>query len=84
MDNLELVKKLITEKLQDAKVEVTDMTGTRDHLEILVASDAFAGKSLLQQHQVVMDILREALSGPVHAVKLKTMTKDRYQTTAKG
>lgn len=84
MDNLELVKKLITEKLQDSVVEVVDMTGTRDHLEILVASDAFTGKSLLQQHQTVMDILRESLAGPVHAVKLKTMTKERFHQLAKG
>ena len=75
MDNLDLVKKLITEKLNDAVVEVSDMTGTRDHLEIKVASDAFTGKSLLQQHQMVMDILRDALAGPVHAVNLKTSTK---------
>lgn len=84
MDNLDLVKKLITEALKDAVVEVSDMTGTRDHLEILVASEQFAGKSLLQQHQTVMDILRESLSGPVHAVKLKTMTKERYQQLVKG
>lgn len=75
MDNFELVKKLITEKLSDASVEVADMTGTRDHLEIKVQSSAFSGKSLLQQHQMVMDILRDALAGPVHAVKLKTSTK---------
>lgn len=84
MNNMESVKKLIIEKIPGSTVEVSDMTGTLDHLEILVASDAFAGKALLQQHQMVMDILRESLSGPVHAVKIKTMTMDRYNQTAKG
>lgn len=84
MNNMESVKKLLTEKIPGSTVVVSDMTGTLDHLEILVASDAFAGKALLQQHQMVMDILRESLSGPVHAVKIKTMTMDRYNQMAKG
>ena len=77
-DNLELVSNLIRAQLTDAKVEVVDMTGTRDHLEITIASDAFQGKMLLQQHRLIMDILKEALAGPVHAVKLNTMTLDKY------
>jgi stress-induced morphogen len=78
MDNLTLVADLIKAQLTDAKVQVSDMTGTRDHLEITIASDAFKGKMLLQQHRMIMDILKEALSGPVHAVKLNTMTLDKY------
>lgn len=78
MNNFELVTSLIKTQLTDAKVHVTDMTGTEDHLEITIASDAFKGKMLLQQHRMIMDILAEALSGPVHAVKLKTMTLDKY------
>jgi stress-induced morphogen len=78
MNNLELVANLIKTQLTDAKVDVSDMTGTEDHLEITIASDAFKGKMLLQQHRMIMDILTEALAGPVHAVKLKTMTLDKY------
>lgn len=74
MDNLALVEKLIKETLPDAQVRVEDMTGTRDHLEIFVVSEAFRGKMLLQQHRLVMDILKDALAGPVHAVKLNTKT----------
>ncbi len=74
MDNLALVEKLIKETLPDAQVRVEDMTGTRDHLEIFVVSEAFRGKMLLQQHRMVMDILKDALAGPVHAVKLNTKT----------
>ena len=82
-DNLVLVSQLIKSSLADAQVEVSDMTGTRDHLEITIASDAFKGKMLLQQHRLVMDILKDALAGPVHAVKLKTMTLEQYQGAKK-
>lgn len=71
------LKTLITSNLQDAEVEVTDLTGTRDHLGLTVISDAFKGKMLLQQHQIVMDILKEKLKSEIHAVKIKTMTKEQ-------
>ena len=73
MNNLSLVEKLIKEKIHDAIVEVSDMTGTNDHLQVQVTSQAFTGKSLIEQHRMVMDILKETLSGPVHALKIKTI-----------
>lgn len=72
------VKNLIESKLDGSHVEVSDMTGTQDHLEILVVSDEFKGKMRLAQHQIVMDILSESLKEKVHAVKIKTMTKEKY------
>ena len=78
MNPLEHVKKLITTGLEGAHVEVNDMTGTLDHLEILIVSDQFAGKRVLQQHQMVMDILREDLKEKIHAVKLTTKTFEQY------
>lgn len=78
MNNIEFVKNLLTQNLTNAKVEVSDMTGTDDHLEILVATDDFNGKMLFEQHQMVMDILRESLKEKIHAVKIKTMTLKKF------
>ena len=72
------VKNLIESNLAGSMVEVNDMTGTLDHLEILVVSDEFKGKLLLDQHQMVMDILKESLKEKIHAVKIKTITKEKY------
>lgn len=69
------IKDLITSKIEDAEVEIFDMTGTRDHLGINVTSSAFAGKMLIQQHQMIMDILKEKLKSEIHAVKIKTTIK---------
>jgi stress-induced morphogen len=79
MNPLEEVKTLILSQLQDAHVNVSDMTGTLDHLEILVASDSFKGKMLIDQHQVIMDILKDSLKEKIHAVKIKTMTLEKYK-----
>ena len=69
----ENVKALIKSGLPDAHVEVNDMTGTADHLDIMIISNQFTGKMLIAQHQMVMDLLKESLKAEIHAVQLKTM-----------
>lgn len=75
----EYVENKIKSSLLDAQVEVTDLTGTMDHLGITVASDEFKGKLLIDQHQMIMDILREDLKDKIRAVQIKTMTLDKYK-----
>jgi stress-induced morphogen len=82
MNPMEEVKKLIESHLTDAVVKVGDLTGTQDHLEIFVASDDFKGKILIDQHQMIMDILKESLKEKIHAVKIKTMTKEKFEKQA--
>lgn len=81
MNPMDEIKTLIEENLPGSVVQVGDMTGTQDHLAVLVASDVFKGKMLIDQHQVVMDILKESLKEKVHAVKIKTMTIEKYQAS---
>ena len=73
MDFVQL-ENFIKDQLPGAQVSVTDLTGTRDHLGLQIVSDAFKGRTLLEQHRVVMDILKEKLKSEIHAVQLKTMT----------
>ena len=76
MLTLEEVEKLIQEGIPDAVVTVNDMTGTGDHLEARVMSKSFAGKSLIQQHQMVYRALGDAMAGPIHALKLVTIATE--------
>lgn len=65
---------LIRRDLPDAHVDIVDRTGTMDHFNITVRSSAFAGKTLIEQHQLVYSALKGALKdGRVHAVELKTI-----------
>lgn len=72
MNTLEDIKTLIEKELPGAKCSVGDLTGTQDHLDIIVTSELFKGKMLIDQHQMVMDILKQELKDRVHAVKIKT------------
>lgn len=74
----DVLKELIRVELPDAEIGVFDRTGTMDHFNVTVRSRAFAGKTLIEQHQLVYGALKTALKdGRVHAVELKTIVSDR-------
>lgn len=81
MSDFKFVEDIIKAGLPDAQVWVEDMTGTRDHLAITVVSDGFKGKMLFEQHQMLMTLLKEELKSRIHAVKLQTYTKEKYDQT---
>lgn len=62
--------------LPDARVELTDLTGTEDHWQATVISSAFAGKSLIARHRMVMAALAAEMKGPIHALTLQLRTPD--------
>ena len=65
---------LIRAQIPDADVDIFDRTGTMDHFNVTVRSREFAGKTLIEQHQLVYGALKAALKdGRVHAVELKTL-----------
>ena len=69
----EQVKHAIQRALPGALVDVEDLTGGGDHLQVKVVSDAFAGLSRIRQHQLVYGALRQELaSEAIHALALQT------------
>ncbi len=67
------VRDAIRKVLPDAEVDVEDLTGGGDHLQVSVVSGAFAGLSRVKQHQMVYGALRSELaSEAIHALALKT------------
>lgn len=79
MSDFKFVEDIIKAGLPDAQVSVEDMTGTRDHLAITVVSDHFKGKMLFEQHQMLMNLLKDELKSRIHAVKLQTYTKEKFE-----
>jgi stress-induced morphogen len=62
--------------IPDARVEMKDLTGTADHWQATIVSTAFAGKSLVQRHRLVMAALAEEMKGPIHALTLDVKTRE--------
>jgi stress-induced morphogen len=63
------LERLIKTKIPDAAVVIEDLAGDGDHYAARVTSEAFRGKSRVQQHRMVY----EALQGyDLHALALQT------------
>ena len=60
------VKASIEAGIPESIVQITDLTGGGDHYQAVVVSAQFAGKSLIQQHQLVY-------------LALKTYTPETWQ-----
>lgn len=63
---------------QVSHITINDLTGTKDHWDALIVSEAFSGKSRIEQHQMVYAALGELMSGPVHALALKTYSPESW------
>ena len=63
--------------LPDAVVTVTDRTGTMDHLKVVIVSDGFHGKNLLDRHRMIYQALDVPMKdGRIHALELTARTRD--------
>ena len=68
------IQRLILDALPDANVQVTDLTGTRDHYRVEVVSAAFEGKTRVQQHQMIYGAIGTHMTQAVHALQIRTST----------
>jgi len=66
------IERLIKEALPDARVSIEDLRGDGDHYAALIESSAFAGKSRVQQHQMVYHALQGRMGAQLHALALRT------------
>jgi len=57
--------------------------GARDHLghatgeshfRVMVVSETFQGKSLVERHRLINTALKDELAGPVHALAIRALT----------
>lgn len=72
----EQVKERLLKAYPDGAVEVVDLTGTHDHYQVMIESQAFEGMSRIQQQRHVMDVFQAELkTGEVHALTIKTNVK---------
>jgi acid stress-induced BolA-like protein IbaG/YrbA len=66
------LKQRIEAALPGAEAQVEGPDGV--HFQATVVSPAFAGKSRIEQHRMVMDVFAGELGGAIHALSLTTKT----------
>ncbi len=71
------IERLIREALPDAEIRIEDLRGDGDHYAAYVSSATFAGKTRVQQHQLVYAALKGRMGGELHALALQTTAPDK-------
>jgi stress-induced morphogen len=66
------IEQMIREAFPDASIEIDDLRGDGDHYAAKIVSGAFAGKSRVQQHQLVYKALKGKMGNELHALALQT------------
>lgn len=70
------IERMIKDALPDAEVTIQDLAGDGDHYAATIVSGAFAGKSRIQQHQLVYAALQGRMGNELHALALNTRAPD--------
>ena len=65
------IKKWIEQNLAESEVEIS---GDGRHFDAVIVCAGFAGKSRIQQHQMVYAALGDRMKDDIHALSMRTMT----------
>lgn len=71
----ELIKSYLAAGLDCTRLEVD---GDGAHFQALIVSPAFAGKRLVQRHQLVYAALGDRMREEIHALSMKTLTPEEF------
>ncbi len=81
----QLLTEYIRRAIPDAAVTMIDKTGTMDHLKVMIVSDAFQGKNLLDRHRLIYQALDAPMKdGRIHALELTANTKIEHEQRVAG
>lgn len=71
----EQIKEYIAAGLECTYLEVE---GDGQHFSAIIVSSAFAGKRLIQRHQIVYAALGDRMREEIHALSMKTLTPEEF------
>jgi len=58
-------------------INITALVDDDDHYSVEITSEAFNGKTKVEQHRLVQNALGDLLSGELHALSIKTIQTER-------
>ena len=70
------IERRILQALPDATVEIRDLAGDGDHYAATVTSEAFRGKTRVQQHRMVNAAFGADMGTVLHSLALQTKAPD--------
>tara|TARA_B100000029_G_scaffold497886_1_gene565983 strand:- start:459 stop:704 length:246 start_codon:yes stop_codon:yes gene_type:complete len=73
------IKKILKDKLEDSEIFLQDMTGEKNHFNLIIISNQFEGLSLIEQHKIIYNALGDMITNEIHALQLKTLTWEQWK-----
>jgi len=49
------------------------------HFSLIIVCAQFEGKTLIQRHRMIYDVLKEGMGKEIHALAIKTLTPKEYK-----
>ena len=73
ISKLEL-EKILKNSFPNAEIELVDTAGDEDHYSLSIKDEAFKEISIIAQHKLVKEALKEVLvTNRLHAISIKTL-----------
>lgn len=71
------IEQFIKDGIPDAIVRIEDLRGDGDHYAAYIEAKSFAGKSRVQQHQMVYAALQGRMGNELHALAIQTSIPEK-------
>jgi|TARA_B100001063_G_scaffold5543_1_gene4115 stress-induced morphogen len=69
------IKRLITDSIPDASIEIKDLMGDNNHYAATIISAKFNNLSKIDQHKLVYKALKGKMGNELHALSITTKGK---------
>ena len=69
------IKRLITDSIPDASIEIKDLMGDNNHYAATIISAKFNNLSKIDQHKLVYKALKGNMGNELHALSITTKGK---------
>ncbi len=88
-DRIRLIEQRLKQTLSPIHLELIDASaahashaqaGGAGHFYLTIVSQVFAGKTLVQRHQLVYQALSDLMPSQIHALSIQAYTPDEYLT----
>ena len=72
---IEEIKRLITDSIPDASIEIKDLMGDSNHYSATIRSSKFNNLSKIEQHKLIYKSLKGKMGNELHALSITTEVK---------
>jgi len=83
MDFTQKLKDALAHSLESTFIEVQDLTGEGNHIDLVLVSSRFENLSRIARQQLVMAQIKDLWASGLHALTMKTWTPSEWEIQKK-